>query len=129
MDVLAISTYPFLGDARSAADIRADYYSQLTTRWDGEIIIAETAYPSAPVEGRVNVGTESDQTAYLNRLLTEANDLGFGAVFWFAALDPAFAGTGATSVFKDIGLRRADGSNKAAWALWEEWARRPVSGE
>jgi hypothetical protein len=129
MDVLAISTYPFLGDARSAADIRDDYYSQLRARWDGEIIIAETAYPSAPVEGRLNVGTESDQTAYLRRLLTEANELGFGAVFWFAALDPAFAGTGATAVFKDIGLRRADGSNKAAWALWEEWARRPLSPE
>ena len=129
MDVLAISTYPFLGDARSAADIRADYYSQLGTHWDGEIIIAETAYPSAPVEGRLNVGTESDQAAYLRRLLAEADGLGFSHVFWFAALDPAFAGTGATSVFKDIGLRRADGSNKAAWELWEEWARRPLASE
>lgn len=126
MDVLAISTYPFLGDARSAANIREDYYAQLVEHWDGEIIIAETAHPSAPVEGRLNVGTEADQTAYVSRLLTEANELGFSMVIYFAALDPAFAGTGATAVFKDIGLRKADGANKPAWALWEEWARRPL---
>ncbi|MGE3076549.1 MAG: hypothetical protein AB7N24_20985 [Dehalococcoidia bacterium] len=127
MDVLAISTYPFLGEAKSAADIRADYYSQLPTHWDGEIIISETGYASAPVEGRVNVGTESDQQAYLSRLLTEANDLGFGMVVWFAALDPAFATSGTTAVFKDIGLRKSDGSNKLAWTTWEEWARRPLT--
>ncbi len=126
MDVLAISTYPFLGDARSASEVRPDYYSQLKERWEGEIIISETGYPSAPVEGRVTVGTEADQQAYLQRLLEETNALGIEMVVWFAALDPAFAGTGATAVFKDIGLRKSDGSNKAAWALWEEWARRPL---
>ena len=127
MDVLAISTYPFLGEVRMASEVRADYYSQLRQHWDGEIIISETGYPSAPVEGRVIVGTEADQNAYLKRLLDEANSLGISHVVWFAALDPAFASTGATSVFKDIGLRQSDGSNKQAWATWEEWARRPVA--
>jgi hypothetical protein len=127
MDVLAISTYPFLGEVRMASEVRADYYSQLRQHWDGEIIISETGYPSAPVEGRVIVGTEADQNAYLKRLLSEANSLGFSHVVWFAALDPAFASTGAASVFKDIGLRKSDGSNKLAWATWEEWARRPVA--
>jgi hypothetical protein len=128
MDVLAISTYPFLGEAKSAADIRPDYYSQLKQHWAGEIIISETGYASAPVEGRVTVGTEADQQAYLDRLLGEANSLGFSLVVWFAALDPAFAGSGATSVFKDIGLRKSDGSNKLAWATWESWASRPLVG-
>lgn len=127
MDLLAISTYPFLGEVKSAADIRQDYYSQLKQHWDGEIIISETGYASAPVEGRVTVGTESDQQAYLQRLLEEANALDFRLVVWFAALDPAFASSGATSVFKDIGLRKSDGSNKAAWTTWEEWARRPLA--
>lgn len=126
MDVLAISTYPFLGEAKSAADIRPDYYSQLKDHWPGEIIISETGYASAPVEGRVTVGTEADQKAYLDRLLDESNRLGFSLVVWFAALDPAFAGSGATSVFKDIGLRKSDGSNKLAWATWESWANRPL---
>ena len=127
MDVLAISTYPFLGEARGAADVRANYYSQLKERWPGEIIISETGYPSAPVEGRVTVGTEADQQAYVDRLLSESNDLGFSLVVWFAALDPSFASSGTTAVFKDVGLRKSDGSNKLAWSTWEEWARRPLS--
>ena len=126
MDVLAISTYPFLGDAKSAADIRPDYYAQLKPRWEGEIIISETGYPSAPVEGRVTVGTETDQQSYVQRLLEETNSLGVSMVIWFAALDPAFASSGTTAVFKDIGLRKSDGSNKLGWATWEEWARRPL---
>lgn len=129
MDLLAISTYPFLGEAKSAADIRTDYYSQLKQHWDGEIIISETGYASAPVEGRVTVGTEADQQAYLDRLLREADNLQFSLVVWFAALDPAFASSGATAVFRDIGLRKSDGSNKLAWTTWEEWARRPLAGQ
>jgi hypothetical protein len=127
MDLLAISTYPFLGEARSAADIRPDYYAQLKQHWDGPIIISETGYASAPVEGRVTVGTETDQQAYLDRLLRESNELGFELVVWFAALDPAFASSGATVVFRDIGLRKSDGSNKMGWTTWEEWARRPLN--
>ena len=127
MDLLAISTYPFLGEAKSAADVRADYYSQLKQHWDGEIIISETGYPSAPVEGRITVGTEADQQAYLERVLKDANELRIALVVWFAALDPAFASSGTTAVFKDIGLRKSDGANKAAWAVWEAWARRPFA--
>jgi hypothetical protein len=127
MDMLAISTYPFLGEARSAGDIRPDYYSQLKEHWDGPIMISETGYASAPVEGRVTVGTEADQQAYVDRLLQEANSLGFELVVWFAALDPAFASSGATVVFRDIGLRKSDGSNKLAWTSWDQWARRPLT--
>lgn len=128
MDALAISTYPFLGDLRSAADIPPDYYTQLRARWPapGEVLIAEAGYSSMPVEGAVNIGTEEDQAAYLLRLLTEAEAQRFSLVVWAAALDPAFAREGAASVLRDIGLRRADGSNKLAWSTWEEWARRPL---
>lgn len=127
MDLLAVSTYPFLGEAKSAADVTADYYGELKQHWDGEIIISEAGYASAPVEGRVTVGTESDQQAYVEHLLAQANELGFSLVVWFAALDPAFASSGATAVFRDIGLRKSDGSNKLAWAAWEAWAARPLA--
>ncbi len=126
MDALAISTYPFLAQVRSAADIRADYYSQLKSHWSGEIFVAETGYASAPVDGQAVVGTEEDQQAYLSHLLDEAEANRFSMVVWFAALDPAFVGSGASAAFKDIGLRHSDGSNKLAWGTWEEWARRPL---
>ncbi len=126
MDALAISTYPFLAQVRTAADLRPDYYAQLKQHWSGEILIAEAGWASAPVEGQVNVGTEEDQQAFLVRLLNDASANGFSLVVWFAALDPAFAQSGAASVFKDIGLRHSDGANKLAWSTWEEWARRPI---
>jgi hypothetical protein len=126
MDALAISTYPFLADVRSTADIRADYYSQLRQRFEGEILIAETGYASAPVEGRVNVGTEEDQKAFLERILGDAEENGFAAVVWLAALDPGFVSQGATAVFTDIGLRKSEGRTNLAWGVWEEWARRPL---
>jgi len=126
MDALAISTYPYLGDLRSVGDIPENYYSQIKSHWQGEILIAEAGYASAPVEGQANIGTEEDQQAFLLRLLGDAEANGFSSVTWFAALDPAFAAQGASSVFRDIGLRKSDGSNKLAWNTWEEWTRRPL---
>ncbi len=126
MDALAISTYPYLGNISTAADIPADAYAQLTRHFEGEIIIAETAYASAPVEGKAVVGTDEDQRAYLVRLLAEAEKNRFTAVVWLAALDPAYGAAGPASVFKNAGLRKSDGSNKLAWDVWESWSRRPL---
>lgn len=126
LDALAISTYPYLGELGSAGELRGDYFSQLKEHYSGEIIIAETAYPSGPAEGSRTLGTEEDQAIYLLRLLDEANRNGFGAVVWLAALDPQLGG-GTTSVLRDVGLRKADGGNKLAWQYWEEWLGRPVA--
>jgi hypothetical protein len=126
IDVLAVSTYPYLADIRTAGDLRPDYYSQLGDHFDGEIIIIESGYASAPVAAERLVGTEADQDVYLQRLLNDAQAFGFSGVIWRAALDPQYAGAGAISVFRDIGLRKGDGSNKAAWTTWEIWALRPL---
>jgi hypothetical protein len=127
MDALAVSTYPYVNDAvQSARDVRADYFSQLATHFEGPVIIAETAWPSAPVEGETILGTEADQRAYLERLLADAERHGIAAVVWLAALDPAWAQGGPQLGLRDLGLRRSDGGNKAAWAVWEAWARRPL---
>lgn len=126
MDLLAISTYPYLRELRSASDLPPDYYSQLKDHWAGDVMVAETGYPSAPVDGAANVGTEDDQRDFLARILVDAEAQGFVAVIWVAARDPVALSQGGASVLRDVGLRKADGSNKAAWALWEEWTRRPL---
>jgi hypothetical protein len=126
MDVLAISTYPYLADLRTAGDLRPDYYSQLVERFDGEVLIVETGYASAPVAAERVVGTEADQDAFLQRILNDAQTYGFSGVIWRAALDPQYAGAGTIAVFRDIGLRKGDGTNKAGWTTWETWALRPL---
>jgi hypothetical protein len=126
MDALAVTTYPYLAGIQSAGAIAPNYYSQLKAHFKGEILIAETAYPSAPVEGETVVGTEEDQQAFLTRILGDAQKDGFSMVIWFAARDPSFASQGASAVFRDVGLQQSDGSNKRAWSTWEQWVRRPL---
>lgn len=126
MDVLAVTTYPYLTGVRSAAQIRPDYYAQLAERFTGEVMIVEAGYPSAPVAGQPTLGTERDQQQFLQRLLRDAEANGFAAVIWFAALDPVFAAQGPAAVLRNIGLRQSDGANKLAWETWEAWSRRPL---
>lgn len=126
MDLLAISTYPYLSGIRAAGDIRVDYYSQLRERFAGEIVIAEAGYSSAPVAGQATVGTERDQEAFLARLLADAEANGFRLMVWVATFDLVYAREGDATILADVGLRASDGSNKLAWTIWEEWARRPT---
>lgn len=126
MDALAFSTYPYLGGFKSTNDIPANYYAQVKDHWQGDIMVVSAGYPSAPVDGQAVVGSEQDQQAYLNRLLGDAQRLGFQLVSWEAPLDPSYTVTGTDVAYKDIGLRHSDGANKLAWTVWEQWARRPL---
>jgi len=126
VDVVAISTYPSLGFAR-AADIPANYYSQLRGFTDRPIVIAEMGYSSALGARGVNDGTEQDQRTFLERALRDAETLQMPLVIWFAAWDPAYARDTPLGVFEHIGLRRADDTEKPAWAIWREAARRPYA--
>lgn len=125
MDALALSTYPFR-HAETAADIPPEYYQQVEEHWDGEVLIAETGYTSAPVDGFAATGTEEDQRAFVQRLVAEADGGLFSMVVWFAASDPAFAAEGPASRFRHVGLRTAEGAPKLAWETWLAWTRRPL---
>jgi hypothetical protein len=126
IDMLAVTTFPYVGSVQSAADLPPDYYAQVKKRFDGEVLIALSGYPSAPVSGQAIAGTEADQEEFLALLLEQAEATGLRAVVWAAARDPAPAQQGPAAVLKDIGLRRSDGSNKRAWTTWEYWSQRPV---
>ncbi len=127
LDVLAISTYPYLSSAiRLVREIPAGYYSQLRDRFAGEILISEAGYASATIEGHSWVGSEREQEQFLRRLLEDAEANGFGAVVWVAERDPMQSRQGGAAVLNDVGLRFSDGADKIAWAVWEEWALRPL---
>ncbi len=127
IDALAISTYPYLSSSiRLVREIPEDYYRQLRERYPGEILISEAGYASATIEGHSWVGSQREQEQFLDRLLTDAEAYGFHTVVWAAERDPAQSRQGGAAVLNDIGLRFSDGSNKLAWTLWTEWARRPL---
>lgn len=125
IDVLALSSYPSRSFT-TAGDIPADYYTQASAHFDGEIMLAETGYTSAPADGFLAIGTEEDQRAFVQRLQAESDAGSFSAVVWYAAEDPGFAPEGPAARLNSIGLRTNAGEPKLAWETWEAWSRRPV---
>ena len=127
IDVLAISTYPYLSSTiRLVREIPEDYYSQLRARFAGEILISEAGYASATIEGHSWVGSEREQEQFLRRLLADAEANRFSTVVWVAERDPTQSRQGGAAVLNDVGLRLSDGADKLAWAVWTEWALRPL---
>lgn len=127
IDALAISTYPYLSSSvRLVREIPEDYYSQLRDHFPGEILISEAGYASATIEGHSWVGSEREQELFLLRLLEDAEANRFSAVVWVAERDPTQSRQGGAAVLNDVGLRFSDGSDKLAWAVWKEWALRPL---
>ncbi len=124
LDVMAVSTYPSFVFS-SAGAIPANYYSQLRAFTDRPIVIAEMGYSSAAGAQGLNNGTEPEQAAFLQRILAEAQDLKMPFIIWFAAWDPSYAKDTPFGVFQHIGLLRDDNSEKPAWQLWTDTARRP----
>ena len=127
IDALAFSTYPYLSSSiRLVREIPEDYYTQLRERYIGEILISEAGYASASIEGHSWVGSEREQEEFLTLLLEHAEANDFSAVVWGAERDPVQSRQGGAAVLNDVGLRYSDGSDKLAWAVWQEWARRPL---
>lgn len=123
MDVAAISTYPSLVYA-AASEIPGNYYSQLRAFTDKPIVIAEAGFASEDSSTGGHPGDESEQAAFVERLLGEAEDLEMPFVVWFAGWDPTYAEGTAFDLFRHIGLLTSDGSEKLAWPVWYEAASR-----
>ncbi|MEX0750067.1 MAG: hypothetical protein WD359_04585 [Dehalococcoidia bacterium] len=123
-DFTAISTYPSFAFPNAAA-IPENYYSQLRAFTDKPIAIAEMGYATTAGAQGVNSGTESDQSAFVERIIDEAEDLAMPFVVWFAIWDPTYARDTAFGAFESIGLLRDDDTEKPAWQHWANTARRP----
>jgi hypothetical protein len=125
MDVATISTFPSFAFDR-AADIPANYYSQLQAFTDLPILVAQAGFSSEANPEGMNSGSEEEQRAFVARLLDEAEELDMLGVIWFAGWDPDYAEGTAYSVFRSIGLLHSDGTEKPAWEVWHESAQRPL---
>lgn len=124
MDLLAVSSYP--SAVFTAADqMPFTYYTQLAAYTNHRVVIAGMGYASS--EEGVSAGGEEEQGKFLTRALDAAQRLSMPLVVWFAGQDLTYTGQPPFDRLQHLGLRRQDGSPKAAWLIWEAAARRPLA--
>jgi len=123
LDLLAVSSYP--SAAYSGLDqLPAPYFAQLSAYTKRRIAIAGAGYPSQPV-GAQTAGSEQEQVDFVTRLVDSAQQLSMPFVVWFVSQDLTFVSGPPFDRLQSMGLRRADGRTKPAWAAWQDAARRP----
>lgn len=115
LDVIGISTYPSPWFV-SPAEIPDDYYEVLRTYSSKAIIVAESGWPSA---GNSEFhGSEQNQDHFLVRFLQLTSNLDLQLWIWWFFHD--WEGQGYPEYFKSMGLKKADGADKAAWKTWQK---------
>jgi len=121
LDLLAVSSYPGLAFT-APEDVPDSYFAQLRSYTDRPIVIAGTGYASG------DDANEDQQAAYLRRVLDETQQLSMPLLVWLVGQDPSFTGDVSLGLLQHIGLLRQDGTEKPAWAVWAQAARRPLAG-
>ena len=125
VDFFGISTYPSFA-VNAVSEIPGNYYSQMGAYTDKPIVIAEMGFSSEASQESINSGSETEQEAFVRRVLSDAEAMGMRFVIWFAIWDPTYAADTAYSPFAHIGLRRGDDTAKPAWTAWSDTVRRPL---
>lgn len=124
LDVVGLTTYPsFVYSV--ARKVPPEYYAQLTERTDRPIAFMSAGYASAAAREGLNSSTPAEQRRFLERLLTEAEELQAPLLIWFASRDLDFAQSAPLDLLSSIGLRTAGDEPKEAWPSWEAAATRP----
>jgi hypothetical protein len=126
LDLLAVSSFPSLVFA-SPDDIPADYYGRIQTFTEQPIAISGVGYSSGTERAASERSAEEDQETFLQRTLDSAQQLRVPLLIWFIGQDPAFTSEAPYDKLAHVGLRRQDGSPKAAWDVWLDAARRPLA--
>jgi hypothetical protein len=94
-DRFAMSTYPMFNTFQTPADLPIDWFTRGSSRGGEKPLVAETGWDSANivVEPRgaactsVFTGTETDEAAYLGRVLDAARSGGLDLVNWWSDRD------------------------------------------
>jgi hypothetical protein len=115
LDLVGLSTYPGFSFS-SLAELPDTYYDEVLNHTDLPVAIAEMGLNSAqqtPLQS-----SEEDQRQFLVRALSDADRLGFVFAIWYIPADPTYDLPAPFNTLASIGLIRADGGQKPAWAEW-----------
>jgi len=125
LDILAISTYPdvLFPDPRV---IPESYFQQLMLYSDRPVAISGMGYSSQALVDRGVQEAEQAQADFVERALSNADQIDMRFVIWFVGQDPSFTGE-STLDLGNSGLLRQDGTAKPAWDIWSEDAARPLA--
>jgi hypothetical protein len=124
LDLIALSTYPGLVFS-DPSRLPLEYLRRAQGYADVPVAIAEMGFSSEP-RGGASDG-EQPQTAFLERMLADAERLEMPLIVWFVGRDPNFTGGQGFDLLRHLGLLRSDGSQKPVWSLWEEAAQQPLA--
>ena len=129
MNVIGLSSYPYLGGFKSPADIPLDYYSRIKGHRTLPVMVVEGGWPSSSVRGVFSSSSEM-QAQYITRqseVLDSANALGVFQLS-FTDLDLGSFPKPLPTIlplFATLGLVNADLKPKPALRTWDRiFARR-----
>ena len=125
IDVLGLSSYPYLGGYAAPADIPDDYYTRLVQGAPIPVLVLEGGWPSASFPGVTS--TPALQAAYLRRqadLLDRSDAVG---LFQITFTDLDTAGIPALLPFASLGLVDTALQPKPALAAWDSAFVRPLA--
>ncbi|OGL78368.1 hypothetical protein A3E39_02600 [Candidatus Uhrbacteria bacterium RIFCSPHIGHO2_12_FULL_60_25] len=116
-DAIGFTSYPYF-EYDAPGDIPADYYTEITKRWQGPVVFTEIGWlakNSGPYRGN-----EADQASFVNRFfeLTKGLDVRYAVWLFLHDLDKA------PTAFDGIGLRAKDGTSRAAEGAWSDVVRK-----
>jgi parallel beta-helix repeat protein len=125
-DIMAFTSYPSrTGDYETPADLPDDYYTRIADHTGiMPLAIAELGWTTHAAFG----GDEDEQAEFLTWFLDNTRDIPWEYVQWLELHDLRPEGS-STSHAQSVGLRRNDGTPKAAWDVWTATFNLTYSGD
>jgi hypothetical protein len=143
-DLVAVSTYPFIGQTGNKANpsyLRIDFFNTMAAlSSEKPFAVVETGYPAETITIKKFLakmekkGSDRWQADYVRFLLEESNRLNAKLVVWFFSRDfdagwekmkkaglPAIA-----RAFRDTGLIDGKGRSRPAMTVWDAWLKLPI---
>ncbi|MDA0351473.1 MAG: hypothetical protein O3A10_04575 [Chloroflexi bacterium] len=128
LDQFGITTYPSFAFA-VARKVQPFYYAQISERTNLPVAIISAGYASGVGREGINASTPAEQRRFLQRLFSDADNLGATVLIWLIARDLSYAAEPPEDLVATLGLQQMDGTPKEAWPAWLEAVRRPYDPE